>query len=612
MIKTFFKIKDKTQTLLKKSQPILKKLKKQIIVRSKIMQRDLRNSPIVLILLCIIIAIFLSILILFVNKAIGWLQHYLFLIDLKENLSAALFIPSRRILLIPCLGGLFLGITKQVIKRWYPHDIVDPVEANALLGGKISLIDSIRLTTSTIISNISGASVGMEAGYTQISSGIFSKIGQWFHLRREDLRIFVGAGAAAAIATSYNAPLAGTFYAFEMMLGSYTVSALAPVSAAAFSGALFIRLFKSADPIFSLSTELPIEPWQYLWFILMGIAAGYISIFTMKLVTWNEQLFKKVNMPLWIKPAVGGLALGLIALSTPHVLGSGQKAIQYNFDLSWPIYTLILLFIAKIIASAVSLGSGFLGGLFSSSIFIGSLFGAIVGYGINLLIPISDGQILTFVLVGMGSFGAAIIGTPMTMVMLVLELTGDYRAALGVMSGAVTSFLLVRTKFGYSFSTWKFHLKGKTIKDARDIGWLNELKIKPLIREDLQIITKDLSLEKLRKMIEHRSKILVLATDENGLYEGVIDNILAQSPDLDEKVNEPIVNLGLMKLEKIVLTANSSVSRAVKLFEEGKTEILPIIFNSKDYHIAGYITEIDVFRYYAKALEKKRDSQIIS
>ncbi|MGD9637544.1 MAG: chloride channel protein [Alphaproteobacteria bacterium] len=594
--------------LKKKLQLFFRRLKKHAVVRIKLAQRNVRNSTIILVLLCVIIAIFLSILVLFINRGIRWCHHILFLINSNEYLSAASFIPSSRILIIPCIGGLCLGLIKRLIKKWRPNDIVDPVEANALLGGKLNLIDSIRLTTTTIISNISGASVGMEAGYTQICAGIFSNIGKWFHLRREDLRIFVGAGAAAAIATVYNAPLAGTFYAFEMMLGSYTVSALAPVSAAAFSGALFTRLVKSSNPIFMLTTDLLIEPWQYLVFIIMGVFAGYFSIFTMKIVTWTEQGFKKVSTPDWLKPAIGGFALGLMALTAPQVLGSGQRAIQYNLDISWPIYTLLLMFVVKLVASSVSLGSGFLGGLFSSSIFIGSLYGSIIGYAVGQFTSITEGQMLTFVLVGMGSFGAGVIGTPMTMVMLVLELTGDYKAALGVMSGAITSFLLVRTNFGYSFSTWKFHLKGKMIKDARDIGWLNEIKVKPIVRNDMKTININETLANLRKMIEHRAKILVIAVDDNGLYEGLVDVVMAKSPDLDNSLSESISSLGLVSLEKVVLTNNSSVSRAIKLFEEGKTEILPVIANLKDYSVVGYVSEIDVFRYYARALEKKRDN----
>jgi chloride channel protein, CIC family len=152
------------------------------------------------------------------------------------------------------------GLVAYLIWRWRPRDIVDAIEANALHGGRMSLSDSMRLTALTILSGGVVALVGLEAAFTQLGAGTASWVGRMLHLRRSDLRIFVGCGAAAAIAAAFNAPLAGAFYAFELIIGGYTLATLAPVGAAAVSAVVVTRALFGADPIFVLYAHVELNP----------------------------------------------------------------------------------------------------------------------------------------------------------------------------------------------------------------------------------------------------------------------------------------------------------------------------------------------------------------
>ena len=222
---------------------------------SVIPTRRLRNSEMVLILISAVIGAVVGLGVVLLHDFVGYLHHVVFGLGEGRYLSEGVGIAPATMVLAPALGGLLVGTLMFFVRRWRPGDIVDPIEANALFGGKMSLIDSFRLTVSTVISNACGASVGMEAAYTQTGSGLSSALGQTIRLRRGDLRILTGCGAAAAIAAAFNAPLAGAFYAFELVIGSYTLAALAPVAVAALTATVVARATIGVAPIFSVDAS---------------------------------------------------------------------------------------------------------------------------------------------------------------------------------------------------------------------------------------------------------------------------------------------------------------------------------------------------------------------
>ena len=243
----------------------------------------------------------------------------------------------------------------------------------------------------------------------------------------------------------------------------------------------------------------------------------------MKGVTSTETLFRTQAVPRWARPALGGLLIGLIALAFPQILGSGHGGILQVLHSGFDLPFLAGLVIAKIIASAVSIGSGFRGGLFSSSLFLGSLFGSLIGDLLVRLGPGLSADPLIYALVGMGAVAAAIVGAPMTMIMLVLETTGDFSATMGVMVGVVTAAIAVRHWFGYSFATWRFHLRGLAIRSPEDIGWINELLIGPMMRRDPAVIAADLTLDELHRRFPAGSAKQVFVVDGDGRLSGIID-----------------------------------------------------------------------------------------
>jgi CIC family chloride channel protein len=527
-----------------------------------------------------------------------------FALPVGKHLSNATNLAPTRVLLMPVVGGLLVGLTLLVLRRWRPREVVDAIEANALFGGRMSLGDSLGLVGASILSAGFGASVGLEAAYTQLGAALGSRLGRSVELRRDDVRTLVGCGAAGAIAAAFNAPLTGAFYAFELIIGTYTLQSLAPVGVAALTSVLVVRGLVGSSPIFDVWHDITLRPSDYLAFFGLGLASAGLAIVVMKGVTTTETLFRVRAVPRWLRPAVGGAIVGLLALPFPEILGSGHGGIltQLHSPGVDPPHLGGALG-AKIVGSAVSIGSGFRGGMFSSSLYLGSLFGGLVGGSLTHLGPGYVADPLVYTLVGMGAVAAGIVGAPVTMIMLVLETTGDFSATMAVMVGVVTASFAVRHWFGYSFATWRFHLRGLKIRSPEDVGWINELLIGPMMRRDPAVIAAALPVGELRRRFPAGSAKQVFVVDGDGRLIGSVDPMGAENGGeakaIGDIVDEPAA----------FLLPGDDLRTALDRFSQAAQEILPVIDNAEHRRIIGYVSEAYALRRYAHELEAHRGAR---
>jgi CIC family chloride channel protein len=566
----------------------------------------LRDSELFLLVLALATGIAAGLGVVLINLSLSLIRKLVFDIPFGAHLSEVTGIGPPRVVLIPIAGGLLVGLTATILRRWRPREVVDAIEANALFGGRMSLGDSIGLVWVTILSGGFGASVGLEAAYTQLGAAMASRMGRNIGLRRDDVRLLVGCGAAGAIAAAFNAPLSGSFYAFELIIGSYTLQALAPVGIAALTAVLVVRALFASNPIFVVWHDTGLTPGDYIAFFAMGLAAAGLGIATMKGVTSTERLFRARAVPRWARPALGGLILGLLAVPFPQVLGSGHGGILEDLHGGFDLTFLAGLVVAKIIGSAVSIGSGFRGGLFSSSLFLGALFGSLCGGLVVHFAPHSTADPLIYALVGMGAVAAAIVGAPMTMIMLVLETTGDFSATIGVMVGVVTASFAVRHWFGYSFATWRFHLRGLGIRSPEDVGWINELLIGPMMRRDPAVISADLPVDELHGRYPAGSTKQVFVVDGEGRLSGILDPTETHAAD---GIDEPATVGDLAAAAPTYLLPGDDLRTALNRFSEAMQETLPVINNAEGRRVIGYLSEAYALRRYAHELERHRGAQ---
>ena len=525
----------------------------------------------------------------------------LFLIGPADRLSAMASLEPLRTVFVPSIGGLVLGVVTLGITRLRPRRTVDPIEANALFGGRMSLSGSLIVVVQTIMSNGVGASVGLEAGYTQIGSAIASRWGHAFRVRRNDLRLLVGCGAAAAIAGAFNAPLTGAFYAFELVIGTYTLVSFAPVAVAALVSQAVVRALGGS--IFDLTPQVPghIEALDYIPILALGMLCALLGISIMRGVTITEDLFRKSGVPIWLRPAIGGLAIGILALVTPAVLSSGHGALGQTFEHHDKLYLIVLLVVLKASASAISIGSGFRGGLFFASLFLGALLGKAFAGALAIVSAQHAIPQEICALVGMSGLAVAIIGGPLTMGFLALEATGSLPMTVAVLAACVVSSLTVRRTFGYSFATWRFHLRGEAIRSAVDIGWMRNLTVGRMMRREMRTVRAETPLSAFKRDFPLGTTQRVIVLDEDDRYAGIVQLAEAHADaDDDHKVGD------IAHYAETVLLPQMTIKEAVAMFENAESDALIVVDNAADRHVIGLLTEQYALRRYSDELDRRR------
>ncbi|MBN7805253.1 chloride channel protein [Agrobacterium rosae] len=508
------------------------------------------------------------------------------------------------VLLGPLAGGVVLGIIIFVLSKTRKKPMIDPIEANALHGGRLSLTDSVIVCLQNIVSNGFGASVGLEAGYTQVASGVASKLGVKLKLRRGDMRILVGCGAAGAIAAAFNAPLTGAFYAIELIIGTYTIVTLAPLIVSALVATIVTGLLSQHGLSIDIFGSSEVTPPDYVPAIFLGAVCAGVGIVLMQAVSFIEETARKSKIPIWLRPAIGGVAVGVLALISPQVLSSGHGALHLNLDANMTIAGLAGIFILKAAASAISIGSSFRGGLFFASLFMGSLLGKIfaicapyIGYG--------DTQPIVYAVIGMSAFAAAIIGGPLTMTFLALELTGDFQITVLVLAAVMTTSLVVRTTFGYSFATWRFHLRGESIRSAHDIGWIRDLTVGKMMRADIRKEPVSIGLAAFKEKFPLGSTQRVIMTHDDGRYAGIIlvPEIYADPMERDSKT---ISLETYLRYKTDVLLPTMNARQAAALFDATQSEALAVVNDKIENRPIGLLTESHTLRRYSEELEIRR------
>src|SRR5262249_14106802 len=322
------------------------------------------------------------------------------------------------------LGGLIFGLALTALARWRPTREVDPIEANALHGGRMSLVGSASVAAQTVWSSGVGASVGLEAGYTQLASGIASWIGRSFRLRRRDLRVLVGCGAAGGVSGAVGGPPGRGCFWFEVGIGRYSIASLAPVGLAALVGYLVANLFDPMSLGIGTLYVSQVTGRDLVIASAVGLAAAVAGIALMRGVAVCESLLNRVALPSFLRPALRGLVVGSLALITPQILSSGHGAIHLAAVLDGPLRDIAALLFLKALASVVSLGTGFRGGLFFASLLMGALGGLLFADALSAMWPVAlDPHI--YAIIGMGGLSVSVIGGPLTMTFIALETTGD-------------------------------------------------------------------------------------------------------------------------------------------------------------------------------------------
>jgi CIC family chloride channel protein len=504
-----------------------------------------------------------------------------------------------------CSAALVTILT-AVASRWKKQEPIDAVEANALSGGNMSWYDAVGVVLPILASVCFGASVGIEAAVTQLGAVLASRLGRSLNRPRSDLRTLVGAGAAAAIAAAYRAPIAGMLYSYELVLGSYSKRTLAPVGIAAICAVLTIWLLTGRAKPFNLPQGTDVFWSDFPIGLLIGALASFMGIAVMLFVSVTERFLKRWVGDATLRRVLAGLVLTILSFRYPAVLGSGHAAIEHavNGDIAGR-HALGLLG-AKALASTSSLGAGFKGGLFSASLLMGALLGQVVAWTLAHLPsapPIDPGLCSV---IGMAAVGASVIGSPLAMIFLVLETTGDYEATLVVAAGAVTASFLTDRLFGYSFATWRFQQRGLALEGGHDVSRLESATIAEIIRTPKRSLAANATLDEVLRAVSTAGGRGTAVYNLDGSFVGLIDVRLVEALEPVDDAPLPIVAAELVYETAPVITPRTTLAEILDVFRNDDRPTVAVMDPTDARKLVGCIRARDAFALSSSLLDLQR------
>ncbi len=392
--------------------------------------------------------------------------------------TKAALLPWWMILGAPVAGGLVVGLMlKFIITNKRPEGVADVIEARALREGRIPLRQGLYSAILTIISLGSGASAGREGPVVHLGATIASGIARYFALPAGSMRNLLGCGVAAAVAASFNAPIAGALFAMEVVLGHYAMRAFVPVVISSTMAAVITRLHLGEFPAFVLPHYNIASYYEFGAFAVLGLVCAFVAIVFQLAIHLAQQAAETIDPPIWLRPVIGGFMVGGIGIFFPHILGVGYEATDMALKEYFPLALLISLMIAKMIATAITLASRFGGGVFSPSLYLGAMAGGAFGIIAASYFPALGSSSGLYAILGMGGVAAAVLGAPISTTLIIFELTRGFDLAIALLLVITISSGLTQAIYGRSFFYWQLGGRGLFLTDGPHKHIVQTLKV---------------------------------------------------------------------------------------------------------------------------------------
>jgi len=519
------------------------------------------------------------------------------------------FMGPAYVVVVPALGGLIVGLLVYFFAREAKgHGVPEVMEAVAIRGGRIRPVVVVVKSLASSICIGSGGSVGREGPIVQIGSALGSTVGQLLKLSDERVRNLVACGAAAGIAATFNAPIAGVIFALEVILGEFSVSYFSTVVISAVTASVVGRVAFGNVPAFVIPEYFLVSPWELLLYVLMGGLAGLVALLFVRALYWFEDLFDGWRFPEYVKPAIGGLLLGVVGFYFPQVFGVGYPAIEDALLGRMALGIMGMLVLVKILATSLTIGSGGSGGVFAPSLFIGAMVGGVFGTVAHRTLPEITAASGAYALVGMAAVFAGAARAPITAVIILFEMTNDYRIILPLMLATVVSTLLAQRLYRESIYTLKLSRRGVRLEHGRDIDVMQGVLVGEAMTTHVDTVDADLPLAELglafRETHHHGFPVL----DANGELFGVVT-----IQDLERAKERGSIN-GLLVRDvatRRVLVAypDEPVWAALKRWGTRDVGRLPVVDRQHPKRLVGAIRRHDIVRAYQVGIGRKLDMQ---
>jgi CIC family chloride channel protein len=569
----------------------------------KIWHRLSHHEQVVLSLLAVVVGIVVAYAAIGFRLAIGGVQWLGFGFTTEIVFEKAALLPWWQLLLVPTLGGLAIGLfLEYVMPGRRPQGVSHVIEANALKGGRMDLKEGFAAAAVSAASIGVGASVGREGPVVHFGAAIASNVAYRLRLSQGLSRTILGCGVAAAVSASFNAPIAGVFFALEVVIGHYALSAFTPVVIASVAGTVIARIHLGEAPAFIVPAQQIASFLEFPAFLLLGIVSAGIAMIFMWSIIYADHVVGRIRMPEWLKPATGGLLIGAVAIEFPHVLGVGYGVTDAALKHALTLELLLALLVLKTAATAVSLGCRFGGGVFSPSLFVGAMTGGAFGLIAAKIFPELASEQGAYSLIGMSAVAAAVLGAPMSTILIVFELTGDYKTTIAVMVATATASIIVQQALGKSFFHWQLEQRGLNLRGGRARHLLQTLTVRNVMTAEFNLVAESRTIGQIKAMMADLQPGEFIVTDAGGRLVGTFGfadlKEIAFDPALDELVNARDV----AHERSPVVTPDEDLERALRLMEVAHEDQLAVVEDLDDQRVVGIVYHKDVLRALNHAL----------
>ena len=482
-----------------------------------------------------------------------------------------------------------------------------------LEGGYIKARTIVLKILSTALTIGTGNSAGVEGPIAAIGGAAGSQVGKFFRVSGSRMKVYIAAGAAGGIAGMFNAPLAGIFFASEIvLLGTFEISSFAALVIASALSTVVTRAYYGATPAFPIPHYEMVNPFVEMpLYSLMAVIVGLIAVFHIKIFYWVRDKYEILPIHPQLKPITGAFLIGCIAIFYPQVMGDGYTFLESVLNGEGAVLLLLALVFLKIFATAITLGSGGAGGVFAPALFIGAMIGGCFGNIVHTWLPNLTADPGAYATVGIGAFLAASTHAPMTAIFLLFEMTGNYMIIVPIMLTSIIG-TLVATRFSKdSIDTVDFTREGIDIHEGREAAILKSVKVGKAITEDVDFISERANINHLLEIFRMaKNSFYFPVVDDSGRMTGIISmqdvkNILHRAEE--ERVCYLVG--GICSRDVITLTPDNSLYTAMQLFDVKGIEEIPVVEDLENKWVVGMLKRRDVIAAYNHEILKKGISE---
>jgi len=507
---------------------------------------------------------------------------------------------------VPAAGGLVVGPLVYFFAREAKgHGVPEVMEAVALKSGIIRKRVVFVKTLASAISISTGGSVGREGPIVQIGSAIGSALGQFLKVSQDRMRSLVGCGAAAGIAATFNAPIAGSMFALEVILGEFGLATFSPIVISSVVATAVSRAFLGDIPAFIVPAYELVSVWEFPLYLVLGIFCALVGVGFTKILYRVEDLFDDFKFPEYLKAIIGGLILGAAGLFFPEILGVGYGAIDLALmqELAW--WLLLVLIVIKILATSITIGSGGSGGIFAPSLFLGAMAGGFFGAVVHQLFPTVTASPGAYSIVGMGAVVSATTHGPLAAMLILFEMTGNYKIILPQMFSCILATIFAGQLMKDSIYTLKLSRRGIDIREGKEVNVLKSMLVRDVMNSHVETIAVGSALVEMTDKISKSKYNSFPVLNAANKLAGILSFYDYSEAIFDENLKDLVVAKDLMSENVVTVSADDDLFTALGKISRKDYSTMPVVSPDDPAELVGIVTRRDIIGAYEKAVLKK-------